>query len=55
MVYTSQGISIERIPFNKSFWDTELLPKLTEFFNCCVGPEIVDSMQERGMPMRDLR
>ena len=52
VVYTSQGISIECIPFNKSFCDTELLPKL---FNSCEGPEIVDSMQERGMPMHDLR
>ena len=41
VVYTTKGISIERIPFNSTFWESELLPKLTEFYTLCVAPEIV--------------
>ena len=55
VVYTNKGISIERIPFNSIFWESELLPKLTEFYTLCVEPEIVYPQHPVGLPIRDLR
>ena len=55
VVYTPKGPSVERIYFNQQFWDTELLPKLTEFYDNCVGPEIVSPLYPIGLPVRDLR
>ena len=43
IIYTPKGLSIERIYFNAPFWETELLSKLMEFYNC-IGPEIVSPM-----------
>jgi len=34
VAYTNKRIAIERIPFNDTFWESELLPKLTDF---CLG------------------
>ena len=55
IIYTEKGLSVERIPFSEEFWVGEALPKLVEFFECCVGPEIVDPISKYGKPMRDLR
>ena len=55
IIYTEMGLSVERIPFSEEFWQGKALPKLVEFFECCVGPEIVDPMSRSGKPMRDLR
>ena len=55
VVYTNKGISIERIPFNSTFWESELLPKLTEFYTHCVAPEIVRPQHPVGLLIRDLR
>ena len=55
VVFTNKGISIERIPFNSTFWESELLPKLTEFYTLCVAPEIVCPQHPVGLPIRDLR
>ena len=32
VVYTTKGIAVERIAFDKDFWKNELLPKLVDFF-----------------------
>ena len=32
VIYTKRGISIERISFDRNFWDTLLLPKLISFY-----------------------
>lgn len=55
VIYTSRGISVERIKFNEDFWHYELLPKLVEFYNNCLAPEIVSPMHVLGLPIRDLR
>ena len=44
--------AVERIHF---FWDEELLPKLTEFYDNCVGPEIVSPMHSIGLPIRNIK
>jgi hypothetical protein len=55
VIYTTKGISIERIKFDSRFWEIELLPKLKEFYRKCVAPEIVSPMHAIGQPIRDLR
>ena len=55
VVYTPQGISVERIPFDLSYWQTTLLPKLEEFWHKCVAPEIIQPVNHLGLPLRDLR
>ena len=54
VIYTPKGLSVERMHFNINFWDTELLPKLVEFYDNCIGPEIVSPMHSVGMPVRNL-
>ena len=37
VVYTRQGINVERITYDEEFWNGTLLPKLTSFYDNCVG------------------
>ena len=53
VIYTTLGISVDRIYFDKAYWDT-LLSKLISFYNNCVAPEVVSPVQVLGLPMRDL-
>ena len=55
VVYTKKGLSVERIPFNRSYWNNKLLLKLKEFYDCCILPEIVSPIHAMGLPVRDLR
>lgn len=55
VVYTKKGISVERVPFNETYWNNKLLPKLIEFYDSCVLPEIVSPVHALGLPVRDLR
>lgn len=55
VIYTLKGISVERVHFDSEFWSNKLLPKLIEFYDCCMAPEIVSPVHILGMPLRDLR
>ena len=55
VIYTTQGISVERIYFDCSYWQTKLLPKLEELWHKCVAPEIVQPVHHLGLPLRDMR
>ena len=55
MVYTKKGISVERIPFNETYWNNKLLPNIVQFYDNCVLPEIVSPIHALGLPVRDLR
>lgn len=55
VVYTPKGLSVERINFDSNFWNNELLPKLLDFYNNCIAPEIVSPVHILGLPLRDLR
>ena len=55
VIYTLKGISVERIKFDKDFWSMKLLPKLVEFYDKCLAPEIVSPIRILGLKMRDLR
>ena len=54
VVYTTKGIHIERIHFDNQYWEKILLPKLQEFYDNCVGPEIVSPIHVLELPMRNL-
>ena len=49
-----KGISIKRISLNPKFWTNELLPKLTMFYDNCLGPEIVCPVHVHGLPVRNI-
>ena len=55
IIYTEKGIIVERISFDELFWETELLPKLIQFCECCIAPEIVAPVHHFGRAIRDLR
>ena len=55
IVYTSKGVTVERVRYNQEFWEKDLLPKLEEFYDKCVAPEIVSPLRVLGLPLRDLR
>lgn len=54
VIYTEKGISEERIPFDAEFWNNKLLPKLIDFFDNCLAPEIVSPVNALGIPVRNL-
>ena len=54
VIYTSKGISVERITFEREYWDNVLV-KLTEFYDKCFAPEVVSPLHSLGLPVRDLR
>lgn len=54
IIYTEKGISIERVPFNSEFWNKKLLPKLIDFYDNCLAPEIVCPIHVLGIPVRNL-
>ena len=55
IVYTSKGVTVECVRYNQEFWEKDLLPKLEEFYDKCVAPEIVSPIRVLGLPLRDLR
>ena len=55
VIYTPKGISIERIQYDPDFWTKELLPKLTTFYDNCLGPEIVCPVHVLGIPVRNIQ
>ena len=54
VIYTTKGLSVQRIEYNKKFWEEDLLPKFSNFYDHCVGPEIVSPLRSLGLPMRNL-
>ena len=53
VIYTTKGLSIERIKFDREYWTT-LLPKLEAFYDNCIAPELVSPVRTLGLPLRDL-
>ncbi|XP_063397961.1 uncharacterized protein LOC134708342 [Mytilus trossulus] len=50
VIWTKKGISVERINFDESTWNS-MLQKLKEFYIGCVIPEIFTRRVERGKPL----
>ena len=55
VVYTPKGINIQRIHFDKNYWESNLLPKLVAFYDNCLAPEIVSPVHALGLPIRNLQ
>lgn len=54
VIYTEKGVSVERVRFDAEFWKNKLLPKLIDFFDNCLGSEIVSPVHALGIPVRNL-
>ena len=54
VIYTTQGLTVERVLFDSDYWENTLLPKLVSFYDNCVAPEIVSPIHTLGLPLRDL-
>ena len=53
VVYTEQGISVERISFDSEFWK-DLLQRLISFYDNCLAPELVCPVHVLGISVRNL-
>ena len=54
VIYTTKGLSVERIKFDREYWTNTLLPKLEAFYDNCIAPELVSPVYTLGLPLRDL-
>lgn len=50
VVWTPQGVSIERIRFDDDFWKS-MVPKLEQFFDTAVLPELAAPQLPNGRPI----
>ena len=55
VVYTNKDISIQWIKFDQQYWTNDLLPKLTQFYDNCLGPEIVSPIHALRLPVHNLK
>ncbi len=55
VIYTVKGVSVERIRFDSDFWEKELVPKLTDFFDNCLAPKVASPAYVLGLHVRGLR
>lgn len=54
IVYTGKGLHVERIRFDSTFWNNDL-PKLINFYDNCLAPEVVCPVHVLGMRIRNLK
>jgi len=50
VIYTTKGVSVERIHFDTNYWSNTLL-LIWWIFNNCLGPEITSLLHALGIPM----
>ena len=55
IVYTKKGIHVERIDFDPEFWNDKLLPKLEDFYDTCLAPNIVCPVHALGLPVKRIQ
>ena len=53
VIYTSKGLSIQRILFDSQYWN-ENFPKLKSFYDNCIAPECVSPLHSVELPKRKL-
>jgi len=51
IIYTTKGINVERIPFDRDYWRNTLLHINLELSSIILGPEIVSPMHALGLPI----
>jgi len=54
VIYTTKGVNVHQVQFDKDYWNLTLLPKLTTFYDNCVAPEIVSPVHVLGIPIHNL-
>ena len=54
VIFPTKRISIERIYFNKLFWEKKVLPKLVNFYDSYLALEILHPMHALGVSIHDL-
>lgn len=47
-------LKVIRVYRDDLFWNEKMLPKLTQFYNRCILPEVVDPRKARSMPLREI-
>ena len=52
VIWTPSSIIIERIVFDKNFWQ-EVLPKLEHFYDVAILPELASPRYPQGQPIRE--
>lgn len=53
VVWTPKGISIERIQQDSSFWTKSMLPRLLDFYETALLPELAAPEYPNGRPIRE--
>lgn len=53
MCWTPHDYKIIQIKRDDIFWSNKMLPHLTQFYETCLQPEIIDSRLNRRMPIKD--
>lgn len=53
-VYLQYGTETKKLKPNYSFWREKMEPRLLEFYNNCLLPELIDPRHTRNLPIRDL-
>ena len=46
---------MERIDFDPEFWNDQLLPKLKDFYDTCLAPNIVCPVHALGLPVKRIQ
>lgn len=54
VIFTTKGLSVERIAFDPDYWRTLLL-KLVEFYDKCLCPAIVSPIHLVGVKKHNLQ
>ena len=53
MVWIPHNSTVILIERNTTFWNTKMKPKLIQFYETCLLPELVDSRLARRMQVKD--
>lgn len=53
VVWTTKGISVQRISFDREFWNAKMLPKLVSFYETAILPELAAPEYPNGRPIRE--
>ena len=54
VAYKFKDLSVQRIAFDKGFWEVPVFPRLIAFYRNFIAPEIVCPVHYLGIKMRDL-
>lgn len=53
VAYAPKDFFIQRIVRDEDLWQSDMLPKLTQFYKFCILPELADPRVPRKLPIRE--